>query len=41
MNKFPHDIALDVPKDHAILRSTFDYIPTTLEMHAKMWQDQK
>ncbi len=41
MNKFPQDIALEVPKDHAILRSTFDYEPITLEMHAIMWQDQE
>jgi len=41
MNKFPQDIALEVPKDHAILRSTFDNEPTTLEMHAEMWQEQK
>jgi uncharacterized protein YbjT (DUF2867 family) len=36
MNNFPQDLALEVPKDHAILRSEFDYQPTTLEIHAKM-----
>ena len=41
LNKFPHDLALKVPYDHAILRSTFDYEPTTLEIHATMWQNQK
>jgi uncharacterized protein YbjT (DUF2867 family) len=40
LNNFPQEIALEVPKDHAILRSTFDYQPITLEMHAEMWRDQ-
>ena len=39
LNKFPQAFADEVPKDHAILRSVFDYQPTTLEMHAEMWQD--
>ncbi len=40
MNKFPQDIARKVPNDHAILRSTFDYEPTTIETHAKLWKDK-
>jgi uncharacterized protein YbjT (DUF2867 family) len=41
LNKFPKELALEVPKDHAILQSIFDYQPTTLETHARMWQEEK
>ncbi len=40
LNSFPQDLALEVPKDHSILRSVFNYQPTTLETHAKIWCDQ-
>jgi uncharacterized protein YbjT (DUF2867 family) len=40
LNNFPQELALEVPKDHAILRSTFEYQPTTLEMHAELWHEQ-
>lgn len=35
MNKFPQDIAAQVPQDHQWLVNTFTYTPTTLEMEAR------
>lgn len=34
LNAFPEDIVAAVPEDHAILRKTFDFEPTTLEEEA-------
>ena len=41
LNNFPQEYARKVPEDHSILRSTFDFQPTTLEMYAKVWHDKK
>jgi uncharacterized protein YbjT (DUF2867 family) len=35
MNRFPQDLAAQVPQDHRWLVDTFDYTPTTLEMEAR------
>jgi hypothetical protein len=35
LNRFPQELARQVPVDHERLRSTFDYTPTTLEMEAR------
>jgi len=35
LNRFPQEIAREVPRDHRILRDYFDYQPTTLEMEAR------
>lgn len=35
MNRFPQDLAAQVPADHARLRATFDYMPVTLEAEAQ------
>ena len=35
MNRFPQDLATQVPQDHRWLVDTFDYTPTTLEMRAQ------
>jgi hypothetical protein len=29
-----------VPKDHRLLQETFNYKPTTIEMHAELWKDE-
>jgi hypothetical protein len=39
-NNFPQNIANQVPNDHQLLRETFNYKPTTLEMHAKLWKER-
>lgn len=39
-NNFPQNIVDQVPKDHQLLRETFNYKPTTLEMHAKLWKER-
>lgn len=35
MNKFPQDVAGEVPETHRLLVETFSYTPTTLEMEAQ------
>lgn len=35
MNRFPQDFARAVPEDHRLLKATFAYTPTTLEMEAR------
>jgi uncharacterized protein YbjT (DUF2867 family) len=35
LNNFPADLAEDVPKEHTLLRTLFDYEPVTLEMEIK------
>ena len=35
LNNFPQDLADGVPRDHALLRDTFDYTPTTFEMEIR------
>jgi uncharacterized protein YbjT (DUF2867 family) len=35
MNRFPQDLAAQVPQDHRWLADTFAYTPTTLEMEAR------
>jgi uncharacterized protein YbjT (DUF2867 family) len=35
MNRFPQDLAAQVPQDHRWLVDTFDYTPITLEMEAR------
>jgi uncharacterized protein YbjT (DUF2867 family) len=35
MNRFPQDLAAQVPQDHRWLVDTFSYTPTTLEMEAR------
>lgn len=35
MNRFPQDLAVQVPQDHARLREMFDYTPVTLEDEAR------
>jgi uncharacterized protein YbjT (DUF2867 family) len=40
LNNFPQDIANEVPKDHSLLINTFNYKPTTLEMHAILWKEE-
>ncbi|MEE9466431.1 MAG: NAD(P)H-binding protein [Candidatus Neomarinimicrobiota bacterium] len=35
LNHFPQDLAAQVPQDHALLRETFTYSPTTFEMEIK------
>jgi uncharacterized protein YbjT (DUF2867 family) len=35
MNRFPQELAAQVPRDHRLLRELFDYVPTTLETEAE------
>jgi len=35
LNNFPQDLARDVPKEHQLLRDTFDYEPVTLDMEIR------
>lgn len=35
LNNFPKDLAEDVPKEHKLLRETFDFEPVTLDMEIK------
>ena len=37
MNRFPPDLAVQVPDDHQLLVETFSYTPTTVEMEAQRW----
>ncbi|MBN1889716.1 MAG: NAD(P)H-binding protein [Thermoflexales bacterium] len=39
LNAFPLDIAAEAAWDHQVLRDTFDYTPTTLEMEAQRRED--
>lgn len=39
LNRFPPEIAAEAPVVHRLLRETFHYTPTTLEMEAQRWQD--
>ncbi|MFW9997015.1 MAG: SDR family oxidoreductase [Candidatus Odinarchaeota archaeon] len=42
LNKgFTEDVVATIPEDYQLLRQTFDYQPTTLEMQAKAWVDTK
>jgi uncharacterized protein YbjT (DUF2867 family) len=34
LNRFPPEVAAGAPAAHALLRETFDYVPTTLEKEA-------
>ncbi len=35
LNHFPQDVAAGVPEIHRLLRETFDYLPTTIEMEVQ------
>jgi uncharacterized protein YbjT (DUF2867 family) len=41
LNAFPPDIAAEAARDHQVLRDTFDYTPTTLEMEAQRREDMR